>query len=102
MEPTTEKRKGDSWDAFLKRYRLTNIIDTDRGWDVVSQSGSTYHVRSHTRLDEMGSMYFTMSCTCPAKKQCRHITAVINMREAEARMDEDDDAIEVVERTEID
>jgi len=47
-------------------------------------------------------MYFTMSCTCPAKKQCRHITAVINMREAEARMDEDDDAIEVVERTEID
>lgn len=102
MKPTTEKRKGDSWDEFLKRYRITDIRDTDTGWDVVSESGSTYHVRSRTRLDEMGSMYFTMSCSCAGCKQCRHITAVMNMRHAEACMDEDYDGMEVIERTEMD
>ncbi len=48
-------------------------------WDVKSSSGNIYTVNQKTRLDGCGSIYFTMSCTCPGFKyrgHCKHIDAV--------------------------
>lgn len=98
-----ERRSGESWGAFMKQYRLRGIADReDGGWDVTSTSEQTYIVRSVPRIDRgSGSMYFETTCTCPARKRCRHIEAVLNMREAEASADEDSDGMEMVERTEF-
>jgi hypothetical protein len=97
-------RTGDSWANFLARYKLKNICDEGNGWRVESASGSTYHVASKTFLDEMGCMEFRMTCDCPARKQCRHISAVMDMRHAEelaAAADGDPDGIEMLERTQF-
>ena len=98
---TNDMRTGDKWKAFLRRYRLRNIVDTPDGWAVDSDSGARYHVRSTADIERhSGSMVFRMSCDCPARQQCRHITAVLNMREAEARVTRDYDALEIIERSE--
>lgn len=39
--------------------------------------------------------------TCPVRTRCRHISAVMDMRHAEAMVDEDHDGTEVIERTEL-
>jgi len=95
----TDPRTGESWEKLLAEYRLNDIRERDDdGYDVESVSGNTYRVMSHTRLDEMGSMYFTWSCTCPARKRCRHIDAVQQMRWAEAAASEDYDGMDIMER----
>jgi hypothetical protein len=90
----TDVRCGQSWTDFLTRYRLTDIRTTKRGWDVESASGHTYHVSESTRLDAMGSMYFTMACDCPARKRCRHIDAVVAMMATEEGADGDMEHVE--------
>lgn len=69
------------------QYRIEDIEETRRGWNVVSTTGNTYHVSSHTRVDENGSMYFAMSCDCPARKRCRHLDAVEAYQWAQERED---------------
>lgn len=55
------------------------IRQTKRGIEVLSSNGSTwYEVRTFTRLDECGSMYFEQKCSCPAGqhgRHCKHIDA---------------------------
>jgi uncharacterized Zn finger protein len=46
-------------------------------WSVESDSGKVYEVRLRTRLDEMGSMFFTWECNCPSRQHpCKHCRAV--------------------------
>lgn len=98
---THADRSGASWEEFLKRYRLKNIDETGGNYRVLSQTGQTYVVANKTCLDECGSMFFRWNCTCPARKQCRHIDAVINMRWAEAIAAEDYDGMDVMEKEEL-
>ncbi|MDE2010488.1 MAG: hypothetical protein KGJ09_10515 [Candidatus Omnitrophica bacterium] len=98
-------RDGHSWDKFLEKYKLKNICDDGNGvWTVESASGGTYSVVSKTRIERhTGSMYFVIECNCPARKSCRHIEAVTNMRRAEellAAQSGDNDGMEILERTE--
>lgn len=96
-------RSGASWDGLLARHRLVGICDSRDGWTVQSASGGTYHVRSIMGVDrESGAYTFRMTCDCPARKQCRHIDAVMDMRHAEelaAARCGDPDGIEIIERT---
>lgn len=76
------------------------ITETDRGWSVLSGSGNTYEVRRLTKLDEMGSMYFVMTCTCPAgqhRRHCKHVDAVEQYM-IESRMADGGDDLEDIER----
>ena len=73
----------NEWAALMRRFRITDIRDKGAGWVVESTSGSTYHVHMRTRMDEMGSYYGSWECDCPARKRCRHIEAVEDMRGAE-------------------
>lgn len=91
-------RSGESWEKFLTDYKITGITETAGGWEVESKSGKTYTVTERTRLDEMGSMYFTTDCTCPARGRCRHIDAVEEMRLAEAAAALDYDELDRLER----
>ena len=80
--------------------RKFNIQETARGWDVESQThpGQFYQVKQQTRLDEMGSMYFTMSCNCPSRKHpCKHVDAVVQAR-YEAELAAEDPDLEAIER----
>ncbi len=93
------QRTGPSWDALLKQFRIRGIVDSGDGYDVESTSGSTYHVHNEPRIDRSsGSMYFTWHCDCPARKRCRHVDAVVQMRWAEAQADGDFDAMDIMER----
>lgn len=71
-------------------------------WQVESEShpGTWYNVRSSTKLDEMGSMYFKMTCDCPSRKHpCKHIIAIEDARINGAETDEElRDAMEIMER----
>ena len=99
-----EHKTGPEWEEFLHKYRLTAITDALDGWDVLSDSGATYRVTSHTSIDRnTGSMVCTLHCTCAARKRCRHIDAVMDMRYAEelaAARNGDTDGMEIIERTE--
>jgi uncharacterized Zn finger protein len=99
-EPMETERSGQSWDDFCKKYRVTDIAGPDDkgAYKVTSESGKTYTVRSRTRLDDMGSMFFEWSCDCPARGTCRHIDAVTAMRWAEAAASEDFDGMDIMER----
>lgn len=93
-------RTGENWDAFMAQFKLRDIIDAPGGgWTVQSASGSTYHVASKPCLDEMGSMYFRWTCSCPARGRCRHIDAVEQMRHAEEAAEGDTDGLDLLERT---
>jgi len=94
-------RTGQSWEEFLKRYRICDIRQyTDGSYEVDSTSGNTYTITTETRIDSMGSMYFVRRCTCPAHKVCRHQNAVERMQWAEAKISEDWDYCDILERTE--
>lgn len=80
---------------ILKKYRIKSITEIDDEFEVVSNSGSTYIVKSITKLDEMGSMYFKYECNCPAWKRCRHINAVEQYQYEECEIDD-----EIMERCE--
>ena len=57
------------------------ITEIKNGWIVRSDSGKTYTVKQHTRLDDDGCMYFEMTCTCPGfkyREHCKHINAVMD------------------------
>lgn len=97
---TRSDRHGPSWDAFLMRYRITGIEGDASPYRVRSVSGKTYTVETHTRLDENGAL-FAWRCNCAARKRCRHIDAIVNMRWAEAQAAEDYDLMDVMEREEI-
>jgi len=79
------------------------IKQIENGYDVTSgKSGKTYTVTTETRLDEIGSMYFKMSCSCPAGqhgRNCHHITSVEDYRWQQAAQDQDYDQMDVLERT---
>ncbi|HUU58305.1 MAG TPA: hypothetical protein VMZ50_02075 [Phycisphaerae bacterium] len=99
-------RTGESWEAFLRRYRLRDIRDDGRdGWVVESASGATYHVAAHMGVDrDSGSYTSRMTCDCPARKTCRHINAVMDMRHAEelaAAQDGDADGMDIIDRTQF-
>lgn len=73
-----------------------NIQETAKGWQVESESqpGKSYEVISQTKLDEMGSMYFALTCTCSGwkyRRDCKHIDAVVQQQKA----------MEVLERVEL-
>jgi len=93
-------RSGESWNALLKQYRIKNIKDDPRdGWN----SGKIYHVRSIMFVHRDGGFGFRMTCNCAARKRCRHIDAVEQMRYAEERVaaqNGDTDGMEILERTE--
>ncbi len=94
-----DDRTGESWEALLKKYRILGIVDADDGYSVESTSGSTYRVHSEARISrDVGSTYFTWHCDCPARKRCRHIDAVVQMRWAEAAANEDYDGMDIMER----
>lgn len=95
-------RIGESWETLMAKYRLRNICTTEDGWEVDSASGASYNVQSVVNRSH-GESLFYMRCDCPARKHCRHIDAVMNMRYAEelaAAQDGDVDGIEIMERTE--
>ena len=97
-----ENRMTDSvFLEFLNSRRLTSITG-DMPYIVESQSGKSYTASLRTRMDNLGSMYATWYCTCPARKGCHHIMAVVDMRWAEAKADEDYDAMDFMEREVID
>jgi len=72
----------------LEKFRIKAITPNGNGYDVESNSGNTYHVKSRTRLDSMGSMFFAWECNCPARKRCRHIDAIEQYRWEEAGADD--------------
>ena len=85
--------------ANLSEYRIKSITDNrDGSYGVESCSGNTYTVKSRTRLDEDGCMYFEWTCNCPARKQCRHIDAVIDTRWEQADDENDYDGMDIMER----
>ena len=95
-------RSGAEWDAFLAKYRIRGIVEGGDGYDVESTSGHTYHVHSDVRVSrDDGGVSFTWHCTCPARKTCRHITAVVQLRWAEAAAVGDYDGMDVMEREEV-
>ena len=98
-EMTLENRMTDP--GFLKLlgdHRLTNITGNDP-YTVESQSGHSYIVDLTWELDrDSGSEFAIWHCTCPARKTCRHIEAVVDMRWAEAGALEDYDGMDVMER----
>jgi len=99
MNENETNRTGASWDALLKQHRIRGIVESGDGYDVESTSESTYHVHSETRIERgTGSIYFTWHCNCPARKRCRHIDAVVQMRWAEAAADEGYDGMDIMER----
>mgnify|MGYP006417927313 CR=1 FL=1 len=86
---------------FLNTHRLTRITG-DGPYTVGSESGQTYHVSLHWRSDRYtGGMYANWSCNCAARKTCRHISAVIDMRWAEAAAVGDYDGMDIMEREEF-
>jgi len=104
MNENETLQSGSSWDEMLKRYKIKNITEDKRdGWNVESNSGNTYHVRSVTVFHrDDGCLTFKMTCNCAAWKRCRHIDAVEQMRYAEdlvAAQDGDTDGMEILERT---
>ena len=107
METTTDtttsalERSGESWEALMRRHRIRNITDRGAGrYDVESTSGHTYRVECYTPRNPEAAL-FCWRCDCPARKTCRHIEAVVNMRWAEAAADEDYDGMDVMEREEF-
>jgi len=95
----TTSRTGENWQAFLAEFRILDITDSGGVYQVKSASGHTYTVRIHTKIDrDCGSMYFTWSCDCPARKTCRHIEAVRQMRWAESAAEENSDGMDIMER----
>ena len=63
----------------VERKQVVVVGDGPSRWIVHSDSGTTYHVRFRTKLDEAGCLYFTWQCDCPAGrygKICRHIQSV--------------------------
>ena len=78
-------------EAKIAACRVTEI---DGGHEVVSPSGARYEVRTTTRLDDCGSMFFRTRCSCPACGDCVHIDAV------ERYVGLADDAPEIMERIE--
>lgn len=88
------------WQEFLKNYHIQDIRCIEGvGYDVVSNSGNTYRVTSKMQVSrDTGSYYFTMNCNCPARKRCRHIDAVEQMRYAEALVNQDNDEMAILER----
>ena len=98
---TADLRKGESWEAFLQRYRIRGIEGEGLPCTVVSESGGRYTVDRTADVDRYdGGMIFRWRCNCPAKKRCRHIDAVENALHAEAIAREDYDALEIIERGE--
>ena len=79
------------------------VREIENGHEVTSgKSGKTYTVTTETRLDELGSMYFKMKCSCPAGRygrNCHHIETVENYRWQQAVQDRDYDQMDVLERT---
>ena len=72
------------------------------GYDVDSTSGKTYHVHSTAHIERgSGSMFFRWHCTCPARRRCRHIDAVVQARWQEAAADGDYDGMNVMDREEF-
>ena len=96
------QRSGPGWDALMAKYRLVAIEDVDKGWTVRSQSGSTYMVRQTWSIGKWdGSLIGKWTCSCPARKRCRHIDAVEAMLYAEARAEadaRDSQGLDVLER----
>jgi len=92
------RRTGASWETFLATFRISGITESGDGYDVKSTSGHTYHVHDEPRTDRYsGSTYFVWHCNCSARKRCRHIDAVVQMRWAEAAADEDYEAMDMME-----
>lgn len=83
---------------LLQRYQLRAIRVVGRHWEVDSDSGNTYEVRSVTKLDGCGSMYFQWTCSCPARRRCRHIDAVEQLQWEDAAAEGDYDGMDVLER----
>ena len=93
-------------DAILEHYRLRAVRRTATGgWSVDSKSGNTYLIRTTTHIDrESGSMFFRTHCTCPARRTCRHISAILDIRHNEALsegMAGDSTAMDILEREEL-
>jgi hypothetical protein len=87
--------------AFLDSRRLTSITGGSP-YMVGSQSGQSYAVDLtwHTNRDTV-SMYATWHCSCQARGVCRHITAVVDMRWAEAAAAYDYDGMDAMKREEL-
>jgi uncharacterized Zn finger protein len=83
---------------FLDDRRLTSI--TGNGpYAVDSQSGQSYTVSLTSSIDRYDVFpRATWHCTCPARKSCRHIDAVVDTRWAEANAAGDYDAMDAMER----
>ncbi len=93
----------NAWESqLLRRYRVRAIHSADVDGPclparVESESGNTYTVDREARIArDSGSMYFRWTCTCPARKTCRHIDAVSEWLYPQG-VDYDD--VEVMERT---
>jgi len=89
---------------FLAKYRIRSITPVNEPGTipvtVESESGSRYTVDRNAFIDRYdGGMEFRWSCTCPARKRCRHIDAVEDWLYAQALADQDYDALEIIERT---
>ena len=89
---------------FLAKYRIRSISPVGEPGTipvtVESESGSRYTVDRNAFVDRYdGGMEFRWSCTCPARKRCRHIDAVENWLYGQALADQDYDALEIIERS---
>ena len=83
---------------FLGGRRLMSITGGSP-YTVESQSGQSYAVDLTWHTDRYSqSMCGIWHCSCPARKTCRHIDAVVDMRWAEAKATDDYDVMDAMER----
>ena len=96
---TLEDRMTDpGFREFLGERRLISITGNDP-YTVESQSGHAYIVDLTWEIDrDSGSEFARWHCTCPARKTCRHIDAVVDMRWAEAAALADYDGMDAMEQ----
>ena len=82
---------------FLGSRRLTSITG-ESPYTVGSRSGQSYAVGLTWHADRDANLYSLWRCSCSARRTCRHINAVVDMRWAEASAADDYDGMDVMER----
>ena len=104
-QQTIDRTSNPTFIAFLDDHRLRGIRGDNPPYTVESQSGQSYTVSLTSSIGGYDILTrSTWNCTCPSRRTCRHIMAVVDMRWAEIAVAEDrgsiawQDAIDDMER----
>lgn len=82
-----------------KKIAACSVSDAGEGWSVTSPSGSTYSVTIGVADDD--DALFRYNCSCAARGECVHVSAVDAFRWAQVGGDNDPDCDlgDILERT---